>query len=286
MKRAIRRTWNRLIGSLLGQRREGELAEELEAHISLLADDLVVRGVPPEEARRRARLEFGSVEAAKEGYRDQRGLPFLDTLFQDVNYALRGFRRNPGFAMVAILSLAIGIGANTAVFSLVNSVLLQPLAFHDPQRLYMARELHPRFAALEAIPVNPMHALEWAEQCPSLETVAVMRSNAGDVGSGGEPESIRGADVPHNLFALFGVEPILGRAFLPEEELEGNDRVVILSESLWRSRFNADRSLVGNPSGSTARTTRWWGLCPRGSGFPTGWSETSTCASNSSGPSS
>ncbi|MGH9626973.1 MAG: ABC transporter permease, partial [Bryobacteraceae bacterium] len=181
-------------------------------------------------------------ESTKESYRDQLGLPFLDTILQDLRYAVRGIGRNPGFATVAILSLAIGIGANTAIFSLVNAVLLQPLAYKEPQRLFAVRESNSRFRVM---PVNPMHAREWAKQCPSLEQVALMRGSRADLAAGGQPASIPSADVPHNLFTLFGVEPILGRTFLPEEEQEGNDRVVILSESLWRSRFNADRSLVG-----------------------------------------
>jgi predicted permease len=243
MTRTLRRVWSRLLGSLFGQRRESDLAEELDSHIRLLAEENTRRGVPPEEAHRRARLQFGGVESTKESYRDQRGLPVLDALVQDLRHAFRGVRRNPGFAAVAILSLAIGIGANTAIFSLVNSVLLQPLAYKDPQRLFAVREhLSP---GRNPMPVNPVHAREWAKQCPSLEDVALMRSNRADVAAGGEPASVPGIDVPHNLFSLFGVEPILGRTFFPEEEQEGNDRVAILSESLWRSRFNADRSLVG-----------------------------------------
>src|SRR5688500_12653006 len=209
MTRTLRRAWNRLLGSLFGRRQESDLAEELDSHIQLLAEEDIRRGLPPEEAHRRAKLKFGSVESTKESYRDQRGLPVLDATIQDLRYALRGIRKNPGFAAVAILSLAIGIGANTAIFSLVNAVLLQPLAFKEAQRIFAVRELYPGLA-----PVNPMHALEWAKQCPSLEQVALIRGNRTDVASGGEAASIPGADVPHNLFTLFGVEPILGRAFL------------------------------------------------------------------------
>ena len=146
---------------------------------------------------------------------------------------------------VAILSLAIGIGANTAIFSLVNSVLLQPLAYQEPDRLFAVGELIPHFFGQNPVGVNPMHAQEWAKQCPSIEQVAVMRSNRVDLASKGVPVSIPGVDVPHNLFTLLGVEPMLGRTFIPEEEHEGHHRVVILSESLWRSRFSADPSLVG-----------------------------------------
>jgi len=247
MIRTLRRTWNRLLGSFFGRRSEGDLADEIDSHIRMLAEEDIRRGLPPDEARRRARLQFGSVESTKESYRDQRGLPALDILAQDLRYAFRGIRKNPGFAAVAILSLAIGIGANTAIFSLVNAVLLQPLAYEDPQRLYAVREIHPQFAALGPIPVNPVHAREWANQCPSIEQVGLIRSAAVQVAAGGEPASIPGAQVPHNVFTLLGVAPILGRTFLAEEEREGNDRVVILSESLWRSRFKADPLLVGKP---------------------------------------
>ncbi len=245
MIRTLRRTWNRFLGSLSTARREGDLAEELECHIQLLTEDHLRRGVPPEEARRRARLQFGGMESTKESYRDQRGLPFLDALRQDLRYAFRGIRRNRGFAAVAILSLAIGIGANTAIFSLVNTVLLQPLAYQEPERLFAVGELIPHFFGQNPVGVNPVHAQEWAKQCPSIEQVAVMRSNRVDLASGGVPASIPSVDVSHNLFTLLGVEPMLGRTFVPEEEHEGHHRVVILSESLWRSRFSADPALVG-----------------------------------------
>jgi len=244
MIRTLRRTWNRLLGSLR-RNVDGDLAEELDSHIRLLAEENIRRGLPPEEAYRRARLQFGSVESTKESYRDQRGLPALDTLAQDLRYAFRGISKNPGFATVAILSLAIGIGANTAIFSLVNAVLLQPLAYKDPQRLFAVREISPLFAALGPVGVNPVHAREWAALCPSIEQATLVRGGPAQVVGGSTPMSVPGARVPHNFFALLGVEPILGRTFVPEEEQEGNDRVAILSETLWRSRFHADPSLVG-----------------------------------------
>jgi putative ABC transport system permease protein len=169
----------------------------------------------------------------------------LETVFQDLRFAWRGIRRHPGFAFVAVFSLAIGIGANTAIFSLVNSVLLQPLAYRDPSRVYAAQTLLPSMFGNNPTAVNPMQAREWGALCPSLEQVALMRGRGAQILAGGEPAVFRAADVPHNFFSLFGVEPLLGRAFLIEEEQEGNDRVVVLSESLWRSRFSGDRGLVG-----------------------------------------
>jgi putative ABC transport system permease protein len=245
MIRTLRRIANRLLGSLFARHRDSGLGEELETHIQLLTEENLRRGLPPEEAYRQARLRFGGIESAKESYRDQQGLPFLDALGQDLRYAFRGIGRNRGFAAVAILSLAIGIGANTAIFSLVNSVLLRPLAYEEPQRLFAAAELVPHFFGQNPVAVNPVHAQEWAKHCPSIEQVAVMRSNRADLASGGMPVSIPGVDVPHNLFTLLGVETIYGRTFFPEEEQEGRHYVVILSESLWRSRFHADPSLIG-----------------------------------------
>jgi len=241
----LRRFFSRLLGSLSLRGSDGELAEELESHISLMAEESIGHGVPPEKAWREARLRFGSVDAATESYRDQRKLPLLETVLSDLRFASRGIRRNPGFATVAVLSLAIGIGANTAIFSLVHSVLLQPLAFSDPSRVYGARSLLPQSFGQNAIGVNPMQAREWAKHCPSLEQVALTRGRGAQIAAGGEPAAFRGADVPHNLFSLFGVSPLLGRAFLIEEEEEGHGRVVMLSESVWRSRFSADPSLVG-----------------------------------------
>jgi predicted permease len=247
MTRILRRWANRLLGSVFGSRRENDLADELASHIQLLADDWVRRGLPPDEARRRARLEFGSVDSAKETCRDQRGLPLLDTARQDLRYAFRGMRRNPGFAAVAILSLTIGIGANTAIFSVVNSVLLRPLPFKDPERLFAVRELSPRFASLGPLGANPVHAREWAERCPSIEQGTLIRGDQVQLVAGGEPASFRGVRVAPNAFSLFGVQPIHGRAFLPEEDREGRDRVVMLSESVWRARFHADLSVIGMP---------------------------------------
>lgn len=247
MIRAIRRNWNRLLGSFFRRPSDSDLADEIESHIHHIADEDIRRGLPPEEALRRARLQFGGVASTKENYRDQRSLPGFDALDQDFRYALRGIRRNPGFAAIAIFSLAIGIGANTAIFSVVNAVLLQPLAYKDPHRLFAVQEISPQLNNGKAMPVNPLHALEWAKQCPSLESVALLRGNRADIAGGDEPASVLGVDVPHNLFTHFGVDPILGRTFFAEEQQEGNHRVVALSEALWRSRFNADRSLVGRP---------------------------------------
>jgi predicted permease len=242
MTRTVRRAWNQLLGSLGVRQPDAELAEEFASHIDMLTEQNMRRGLPRDEAYRQARLTFGGLAVATENYRDARGLPGLDMAVQDVRYAIRLLRKNPGFASVAVLSLAIGIGANTAIFSLVSGVLLQPLPYADPDRLFAVREVRNSDGIS---PVTPVLARAWAEQCPSLEHVTLLRSSRGQVAAGGDPATLPGARVTHNFFALLGVEPMLGRTFLPDEEQEGRDRVVILTESLWRARFNADPAIVG-----------------------------------------
>ena len=244
MTRSLRRAWNRLLGSLGLRQRDAEMAEEFESHIEMLAEQNIRRGVPRDEAYRQAALKFGSVAATTESYRDQRGLPWIDTTWQDLRYSVRVLRKHRGFTAVAVLSLAIGIGANTAIFSLVNGVLLEPLPYRHPERLFAARTTAPIESA-GLFPVNPVQARAWATECPSIEHVTILRPSRAQVAAGTEPVLLPGARVTREFFMLLGVEPMLGRAFLPEEEQPGADRVVILTESLWRSRFNADPSWLG-----------------------------------------
>jgi predicted permease len=245
MKLSIRRAWQRLLGTWSVRQADADLDEELESHIAMLAEANMRRGLSRDEADRQARIKFGNVQVMKERYRDQRGLPFIDTTWQDLRYSVRVLRKHRGFTTVAVLSLAIGIGANTAIFSLVNTVLLQPLPYRDPDRLFAVRTTNVLAGSGGAVPVNPAQARQWASECPSLEQVAMLRPSRGQLAAGTEPSLVDGVRVTHNFFTLLGVEPMLGRTFLPEEEQEGQDRVVVLSEAIWRARFNADPSWVG-----------------------------------------
>jgi predicted permease len=170
----------------------------------------------------------------------------MDTLRSDLRYALRRLAHDRGFAAIAVLTLALGIGANTSIFSVVNSVLIRPLAYADPQRLYVVRQVIPALSHLYPwVPVNGKHFLEWRKQCSSFDEIAVISPGDFNLTGVGTPERVGGASVSAGLFAVLGVEPRLGRAFLPQEDAPGHNQVVILADSLWRRRYGADPALVG-----------------------------------------
>ena len=191
--RALRRTWNRLLGSVTGRRRESDLVNEIEAHIQMQTEDNIRLGMSRRDARREAMLKFGGIEAAKEAYRDQRGLPQLETLIQDLRYALRGLRRNPGFTSIALLTLALGIGASTAIFSVMYAVLLRPLPYRDPAKLVMvwAWTKDSQRAFREDTTSYPDYQ-DWKTQSRRFEDFAFFIPKISNVSAGGSPEKIGG----------------------------------------------------------------------------------------------
>jgi predicted permease len=164
----------------------------------------------------------------------------------DLKYALRTLSRNPAFAAIVILILAVGIGANTAMFSIVDGVLLRPLSFHDPARLVAVQEVVPRFASIApTIPVNAMHFEEWRKSWHSAEQLAMLASHSANLTSGGDPERIIVGRVSSNLFAMLGTRPQLGRTFRDDEDRPGNDHVALLNDALWQRRFHSDPGVLG-----------------------------------------
>src|SRR5258708_13898776 len=155
-------------------------------------------------------------------------------------------RRNPGFAAVALVTLALGLGATTAMFSIVNGVLLQPLSFREPEQLYMAENIPPASAGLvRNLPVNARHFHEWRTQCRSCEAVALFQGANLTLVGAGEPVRLPALEVSYNFFRTLGVQPAIVRDFLETEEGAGNAGEVILTDALWHARFGGDRSIVG-----------------------------------------
>jgi putative ABC transport system permease protein len=254
--------------SIFGQgARDRELDEELESHLQLHIEDNVRAGMSPEEARRQALIKLGGVEQTKEKYRRQRGVPMFEEPWKDLRYGARMLVKNPGFTVVAVITLALGIGANTAIFSVVNAVLLRPLDYEDPDRLVIILENNWQ-KGWTRFTVAPGNFAEWREQNQVFEQMAAFTGSSFTLVGEGDPEQLQGTRVSANLFALLGVKPALGRDFLPEEDRPGGERVVIVSHGLWQRRFGADPGLVGKPLTLNGHSYTVVGVMPAGFRFP------------------
>ncbi|HLK66504.1 MAG TPA: ABC transporter permease [Bryobacteraceae bacterium] len=237
----------RLLLWLPGRRRARalELQEELRANLSLAIQDAAESGLSPEEASRQGHRDFGSLTRAEEESRSV-WFPGWDTLSQDVRFALRTLAKTPGFTTVAILSLALGTGAATALFSLVDTVVIKPLTYREPGRLVFVREVVPPLAHIyPTLPVNFQHFKFWREQARSFEGLAAIENGSATMDSGGEPEVVGGAYVSSNLFTLLGVEPQIGRTFQPDEDQPASPDVAVITDGLWRRKFGGSRDVAG-----------------------------------------
>ncbi|MBN9661169.1 MAG: ABC transporter permease [Acidobacteria bacterium] len=226
-------------------RSEQQLEKELQFHLELHAEELVARGYEPEEARRLARLELGGPEQVKEACRDSRGTRWLEDFVQDLKYAVRGLRRQPAFSTVALLTLALGIGAATVMFTIVNGVLLKPLAYPQPDRLAALQEqtqFSTRFGNRWAFAYPNFLDVQRASQ--SLE-MAAWRFSGGTFGSRGDAEYVSARQISAGLFAVLHLTPALGRDFLPSEDARGAAAAVILGQGFWHRRFGADPAILG-----------------------------------------
>jgi putative ABC transport system permease protein len=240
----LRAWFLRVAGLMHKDRRDRDLSVELESHLQFHIEDNLRRGMNSQEARRQALVVLGGIEPAKEAYRARRGLPFLDTLWQDLRFSLRALRKNPGFAAIGVLTLAVGLGANTAIFSVVDAVLLRPLPFHEPDRLVGLWQTNSALNS-EREAVSPANFLDWREGVTAFEDVVAMCYWSFDYTGKGEPENFSGELVTKDFFRLMGVTPQLGRAFLAEEYEPGHEHVALLSHGLWQRRFGGDPGIVG-----------------------------------------
>jgi predicted permease len=278
-KEVIRR---RLSASGLAPTREAEIVEELAQHLEDLYELSLRGGATREEAYRAALLELTESDVlAQELRRVERPAPreavvpgaprrmsMLGDFWQDLRYGLRVLLKNPGFTAVAVIALALGIGANSAIFSVVNTVLLRPLPYKDPDRLVMVWEENAKAGYPRDTPAAANY-IDWRDQNQVFEGMAAIADQSFNLTGAGEPERIEGRRVSASLFPLLGVEPHLGRALLPEEDQPGGNRVVVLSHGLWQRRFGSDAKIIGQPLTLNGESYEVVGVMPPHFQFPT-----------------
>jgi predicted permease len=234
---------------IFGRRRiYGDLSAEIRAHLDEKVEALVAGGMAREDAEHAARREFGNVLLTEERSREAWRWPRLEDSLTDARYGLRNMRRSPVFAVVAILTLALGIGANTAIFSVVNGILLRELPYQRPQSLYAAYEtIQIGSRTFPSIAVNAGNFLTWRRECRSFESIALLMPTNRNLDLKSGAVQVHGARASANLFPLLGVQPQLGRNFLPAEDQSGRDREVILTHSFWQAHFQSDPEILGKP---------------------------------------
>src|SRR5882724_6591182 len=245
---------------------EQELDDELRSYVELQAAEKIRRGMSPEDALREARRELGGMDQVKENVRDVRPGVFMDTLVHDIRYAFRMLQRNRAFALVAILTLALGIGANTAIFTVVDGVVLKPLPYPDPDRLLTLWE-RSRTDGLQST-VAPANFYDWREQSLSFGKMAAIDPYPDFILNGsGEAQRLSGADVSAEFFSLLGTRMELGRDFLTEEDRPGRNHVVILSYGTWQRYFGGRADIVGQALTLNGASYNVAGVLPRDFSF-------------------
>jgi putative ABC transport system permease protein len=247
-----------------------ELDDEIRFHIERETEKNVRLGMAPEQARRRALADFGGVRRVKEEHRDVRGVTHVEELGKDVRFALRTLRRAPALTVAAIVTLALGVGANTAIFSVVNAVILRPLPFPNAERLVMLWEENPDRGWYKQT-AAPANVLDWRAQVPAFQDVAFYSDGTGTstlAGEGGAPQIIVDVNVSGNFFSVLGVRAERGRSFTYEETWATGTNVVIISHRLWQTRFSGSADVVGRTVHLDGRQVQIVGVMPASFAFP------------------
>src|SRR5690348_9857124 len=245
-----------------------ELDAEMSSHLELAVEENQRRGLSATEARRQALLRFGGSQQAKEEHREARSLPVLETLLQDIRYSFRMLRKSPGFTAVAVLTLAFGIGTNTAIFSMVNALLLHPYRFHNLDSLVLLWENRGIDEGPDARRISPGDITDVRANSQLFEDVATYQCPDFNLSSEGRVDVARGCRVSANFFALLGAIPAQGRLFSTDEETPGSDRSVIISHSFWQSRFAGDPQLLGKTIRLNGRNYTVAGIMPPDFDYP------------------
>jgi len=225
-------------------RLDREMAEEMRTHVELQTQANLNAGMSPDEARHGALRQFGHADGLKEQVREQRGWLWLENILRDLCLGARMLRKNPGFTVVAVLTLALGIGACTAIFSVVNAVLLRPLDYFESERIVVLREISPPPAVQESV-VSAPNFLDWEKRAASFSSLAAYTNAAVNFTGGDEPQQLAGLKVTARYFDVFGIRPALGRVFLPADDRAGNERAVVLSYPFWQRAFGGAADIVG-----------------------------------------
>src|SRR5687767_6072855 len=245
---------------------EREMDDEMRLHIELESKDLAsTLGLTAAEANRQARVAFGGIERFKEEGRDARGTRWLTDFTADFRHGVRVLRRSPGFTIAAALTLALGVGVTTALFSVVEAVLLQPLPFADPSRTVV---LWSSWTGFPKTWVSYDEYEHYRNETRIFQDVALFSDYPATVTGGGEPERVRAAQVNREIFDVIGVQPAQGRGFLPEEDAPGGPNVAIISHALWQRRFASDPSVLGRTIEISATPVPIVGILPPGFRLP------------------
>lgn len=265
------REWQRVLAFLRRDGLDRDLDAEMSSHLEMAVEENVRSGMTPEEARRRALVRFGGIQQAREEQRAARGLPFLDVLGQDLRFTARTLRRDAGFTVVAVLILALGIGANVAVFSVVNTILLRPLPFPESQQLVWIAP-PPRKCGLSCATYSIDAYDEFRAQSRSYQDITGYNAFTSPdnlrltVGKG-EPQPVTGMEVLGNFFQVLGVHPMLGRLFVPADTLKGSHWVVLLEYAYWKRQFAGDQGIVGTEIDLSGQPATVVGVLPESFDF-------------------
>ncbi len=260
--KALKRLFRRLTSWATSARDEELLRAEFEEHIAMQTAENVRAGLSPIEARRQALLKFGSVEAIKEIYRDQRGLPFIETLVSDTRHAFRRMGKTPSFTAAVIVTLALGIGATTATFGVIDSILIRPLAYPQAEALVSVSHTVAELPGLATAPCSPSMYFTYREENRTFEQFGVWSSNGASVTGLAEPEMLRALFVTYGVLDAVGVTPLLGRWFSQADDTPGSPETVMLTYGYWQRRFGGDTSIVGRTLTIDSRPRTVIGVMP------------------------
>src|ERR1700733_1035610 len=256
-------SWRRFF---LRRRADAELAQEIDLYLAEEIDENLARGMSAEEARRRAYVKFGNPERVREGLWQQNTVKLIDDVWHDLKYAARALARSPGFTLIAVLVMALGIGANVALFTVVHSVLLNPLPYREPGRLFAIYEHDShQMDYNDWLPVDAGSFAEWQRSAESVAQMALVSPWQGYnvSGEGGKlPEQIDAGWCSWNLFSTLGVAPALGRSFTAGDDRPDAEATVILSTPFWKRRYNGDPSIIGQKIWLDARAYTVIGILP------------------------